>query len=59
MTTIERIGSITVAQHGAVFIVIDRASRDIETYTRERDARDAAYERADLVDRFAATGTRH
>jgi hypothetical protein len=55
MTTIERIGTITIAQHGAVFIVIDRAAPSVETYHSERDARDAALERADLVDAFAYT----
>ena len=55
MTTIERIGNISIAQHGAVFIVIDRATRQHETYHDFRDARSAAMERADLVDLIAAT----
>lgn len=56
MTTIEKIGdNITIAQHGAVFIVIDRATRNHETYHDFRDAHSAAMERADLVDALAAT----
>jgi hypothetical protein len=53
MTIIERIGTVNVIQHGAVYIVA-RNGRILETHTNERDARDHALERADLVDGLAA-----
>ena len=56
MTTIERIGQFSVVRHGPVFILVDRKHEyGIETFTRERDARDAALERVDVVDFFEAT----
>ena len=59
MTVIERIGTINVVQHGAVFFVIDRQGGDVETFTKSRDAHDRALERCDLVDGFEAICTRH
>jgi hypothetical protein len=55
MTTIENIGSVRIARHGAVYLVIDRKEHNIETYTSEREAREAAVERADLYDLISAT----
>ncbi len=55
MTTIERIGQYTIAQHGAVTIVIDRASRSHETFASGRAAREAVLERVDMVDFYEAT----
>jgi len=55
MTTIERIGQFSIVQHGPVYILVDRAEPAHETFLSERDARDAALERVDLVDRFEAT----
>ena len=59
MTIIERVGTVNVVQHGQVFAVIGRDGQGIDTYTSERDARDRAFERADLVDGLDAIVTRH
>ena len=55
MTTIEKIGQYTIAQHGSVFVLIDRAAHDLETFNSARAARNAALERVDVVDFFEAT----
>ena len=58
MTTIDKIGTVSIVKHGAVYIIIDRLNANIETATSYREARDAALQRADLVDGLAAI-TRH
>ena len=56
MTTIERIGQFTIAQHGRIFILIDRSmAGGHEIYYTEHEARETALDRVDLVDRIAAT----
>jgi hypothetical protein len=55
MTTIERIGQFTIAQHGTIYVVIDRETHTNDIYHTERDARDATLERVDLVDYLEAT----
>lgn len=55
MTIIERIGQFTIARHGQAVIVLDRVERDHVVFHNERDAREYALERADLVDVFNAT----
>jgi hypothetical protein len=59
MTIIERVGHINVVQHGAAFIVIGHDGQGIDTYTSSREARDRAFERADMVDGLAAITTTH
>ena len=59
MTIIERIGTVNVVQHGQVFAVIGRDGQGIDTYTSARDARNRAFERADLVDGLTAIATTH
>lgn len=59
MTIIERVGTVNVVQHGAVYFVVDRAGGDVENFTSRRDAHDRALERVDLVDAFAVVATRH
>jgi hypothetical protein len=59
MTIIERVGHVNVVQHGQAFLVIGRDGQGIDTYTSPRDARERAFERADLVDGLAAITTRH
>ena len=59
MTIIERIGTVNVVQHGQAFIVIGRDGQGIDTYTSAREARNRAFERADLVDGLAVITTRH
>jgi len=59
MTIIERIGTVNVVQHGQAFIVIGRDGQGIDTYTSAREARDRAFQRADLVDGITAITTTH
>jgi len=59
MTIIERVGTVNVVRHGAAFIVIGHDGQGIDTYTSEQDARERAFERADLVDGLDAIVTRH
>jgi hypothetical protein len=53
MTTLEKIGQFTIAQHGRAVFLIDHETRHHETFWSARAAREAALERVDLVDRFA------
>jgi hypothetical protein len=55
MTTIEKIGQFTIAQHGAIYLVIDRAAGGHEVFTNAKSARDAALSRCDVVDFFEAS----
>jgi len=59
MTIIERIGTVNVVQHGQAFLVIGRDGQGTDTYTSAREARDRAFQRADLVDGIAAIATTH
>lgn len=55
-TIIQRIGqfSIVQLQHSQLFAAIDRENKEIEFFTRERDARDYVMQNADLVSLFEA-----
>ncbi len=55
MTTIEKIGQFTIAQHGPVYVLIDRETHTIETHHTYRAAHDTALDRVDVVDHIAAT----
>lgn len=54
MVIIDRIGAVNILRHGAVYIVADRTRNELEIFTSERDARDRALERVDLVDALQA-----
>jgi hypothetical protein len=49
MTTIERIGHFTIAQHGPAYLLLDHTTRDHETFTTARAARETALERVDVL----------
>ena len=59
MTIIERVGTVNVVQHGQAFLVIGRDGQGIDTYTSPREARERAFERADLVDGLDAIVAKH